>query len=137
MQVQHFPIDRTYSNQHSWLALAPGDRFADYPIRAGLTPLAVRGHEVVAVELPPVRSIVAARVPCGSVRLAGRAAFPIYSPIAGMITIHNAEAIARPESVAEDSFHTGWLFAVLPTPRSSTNGLLTLTQYLEETGATV
>ncbi|MBB5912195.1 glycine cleavage system H protein [Nocardia transvalensis] len=125
MQVQHFPIDRSYTEKHGWLALAPGDRFSDYPLRVGLTPAFVADRDIVALDLPLVRTLVEAGAPCGAVRTAGHGPCPIYAPISGLVTIHNAAAIARPELVAEDPFHAGWLFAVLPTPGSTMNGLLT------------
>lgn len=136
MQVQHFPDDRTYTDQHSWLALAPGGRLSDYPLRTGLTPAVVAGRDITAVELPPVRSLVEAGVRCGAIHPATGPAFPIFAPISGLITIHNPEVFARPELLAADPFRAGWLFAILPTPRSSTNGLLTYARYLAEVCAT-
>jgi glycine cleavage system H protein len=62
MQVQQFPIDRAYTDTNSWLALAPGDGFVDYPLRTGLTPSAVADLDIVSLELPPVRSTVQANI---------------------------------------------------------------------------
>jgi glycine cleavage system H protein len=135
MQVQQFPIDRTYTDKHSWLALAPGTRFSDDPLRTGVTPTAVTDLDIVSLELPPVRSTVQANTPCGVIRTASGSAIPIYAPIGGLVTIHNAEALGNPRLVAEDPFHAGWLLAILPAADSSANELLTQTQYCEEVRA--
>ncbi|ATL67781.1 glycine cleavage system protein H [Nocardia terpenica] len=132
MQVHQLPIDRAYTGKHLWVALAPGERFADSPLRVGLTAAAVPDRAVAALRLPPIRSIVDAGVACGAVRMADGSEFAIHAPIGGLVTIHNAAAIEQPELLAQDPFHAGWLFAVLPAPGSSSDGLLTHTRYLEE-----
>lgn len=137
MQVQQLPIDRTYTDTHSWLALAPGHAFSDYPLRTGVTPAAVADLDIVAIDLPPVRSIVQANTACGEITTADGSKIPIYAPISGRVTIHNADAIGDPRLVAADPFRAGWLFAILPTTDSSTCGLLSHAQYLEDLYATV
>lgn len=132
MRAQQIPTDRRYTVNHSWLAIAPGAKFADYPIRSGVTETALEDVDIVALDLPAVRSTVIAGAPCALIWSSTRSAITVYAPISGLITLTNTDAVEDPRLVADDPFHTGWLFAVLPTPASSTYGLLTPAQYANE-----
>ena len=53
----------------------------------------------------------------------------VLAPISGPVTLTNTAALADPSIVVEDPFGAGWLFAVLPSPTTTTAGLLTAAQY--------
>lgn len=127
MRAGKIPSDRRFTATHSWLALAPGQSFSDYPLRAGgVTDTALDEIEVVGLELPAVRSTIDAGAPCALVWTSARTVVTVFAPISGLVTMTNDDALANPQLVADDPFHRGWLFAVLPpSPTSSAYGLLT------------
>lgn len=128
--ANHFPPrERLYSTSHGWLALRPLEQLSDYPIRVGLTEVGLGPSRIAGVELPSVRSTIEAGVPCGTIRTDNGAAIEIYAPISGLVTLTNITVIDYPETVSEDPYHRGWLFAVLPTATSSIGSLLTSDQY--------
>ncbi|WP_406273968.1 glycine cleavage system protein H [Nocardia sp. NBC_00881] len=135
MRAQQIPTDRRYTAGHSWLALAPGDHLADYPIRCGVAKAAVEGVDVVALDLPAVRSTVMIGAPCALIWTSARSAITLAAPITGLVTLANTAVVDDPRLVAADPFHAGWLFAVLPTLTASTAGLLTAAQYANGLGA--
>ncbi|MDV7086404.1 glycine cleavage system protein H [Rhodococcus opacus] len=132
MRAGKIPSDRRFTATHSWLALAPGQSFSDYPLRAGVTDTALDEIEVVGLELPAVRSTIEAGAPCALVWTSARTVVTVFAPISGLVTMTNTEALANPQLVADDPFHRGWLFAVLPSSTSSAYGLLTPAQYANE-----
>src|SRR6478609_2332350 len=132
MRSRKIPSDRRFTATHSWLALAPGQNFSDFPLRAGVTDAAVDEVEVVSLELPAVRSTIEAGAPCALMWSSNRTPITVYAPISVFVTLTNSDALANPALVADDPFHRGWLFAVLPLPTSSAYGLLTPAQYAGE-----
>jgi len=123
------PADRRYTDIHSWLALAPDERPGDHPLRVGITETAVEGIRIISVELPRVRTAIEAGEVCALIWTAPLSAMPVYAPITGLVTAVNAMVRDDPGIVARDPFDTGWLFAVLPTDTSSTDDLLTASDY--------
>jgi glycine cleavage system H protein len=129
MRTQSAPTDRRYTDLDSWLALAPYERLGDHPLRVGVTATAVDGVGIVSVELPRVATVVEAGEPCALIWTRPLSLMPVYAPITGLVTVVNATLREDPSSVASDPFHAGWLFAVLPVAVSSTDGLLSASQY--------
>jgi glycine cleavage system H protein len=129
MRTQSAPTDRRYTDLDSWLALAPYERLGDHPLRVGVTATAVDGVGIVSVELPRVGTVVEAGEPCALIWTRPLSLMPVYAPITGLVTVVNATLREDPSSVASDPFHAGWLFAVLPVAVSSTDGLLSASQY--------
>lgn len=132
MRAHLIPTDRHYTPSHSWLALAPGDCFADYPLRAGITDIALADcGEVIAIELPAVRETVRAGHPCARLWTAARGLVTVSSAVTGRVTINNSDVVENPHLVADDPFYKGWLFAVLPAPTASSTDLLTPAHYAQ------
>jgi glycine cleavage system H protein len=129
MTTNPVPNDRRYTDIHSWLALSPDQRPGDHPLRVGITETAVDGVRVIAVELPPVRTTVEAGEPCALIWTAPLSAMPMYAPITGLVAVVNPLVRDDPEVVSRDPLHAGWLFAVLPSAESSTDELLTASDY--------
>jgi len=59
---------------------------------------------------------------------------PVYAPITGVVSAVNGAVRADPGVVARDPFHAGWLFTVLPSGESSTDELLTASDYADSLG---
>jgi glycine cleavage system H protein len=125
------PSNRLYTSTHSWLTLGPDEVLADHPLRVGITAAALVDTDIVLLELPAVRQTVTAHTPCAHL-VTPSAAIPVYAPIDGLVTIVNVEAVADPRLVAQDPYHRGWFFALLPIRSSSVSGLLTATRYRAE-----
>ncbi|MBB3039191.1 glycine cleavage system protein H [Hoyosella altamirensis] len=130
MKAHLIPTDRHYSSGHSWLALAPGGRFADYPLRVGVTDIALaNAGDILRIELPPVSDTIRAGAPCARLWMSSHPVLTVRSPISGRVTITNPHVVDDPQLIADDPFYKGWLFAILPSPASSGEGLLTPAQY--------
>jgi glycine cleavage system H protein len=129
LTTSHVPTDRRYTDVHSWLAPAPDGRLADQSLRVGVTDAVTEGTCVVSVELPPIGTAVEAGEPCALIVTSPLSITPVYAPIDGRVTAVNATVRDDPGIVARDPFHAGWLIAVLPADESSTNELLTATDY--------
>ena len=129
MRTQSAPTDRRYTDLDSWLALAPHERLGDHPLRVGVTAIAVEGIDTISVELPRAGTVVEAGEPCALIWTRPLSLMPVYAPITGLVTMVNATLREDPGRVASDPFHAGWLFAVLPVAASSTDELLSASQY--------
>jgi glycine cleavage system H protein len=125
----HVPTDRKYTDVHSWLAPAPEKRFGDQPLRVGVTDTATEGTCVVSVELPPIGTAIEAGEPCALIVTSPLSITPVYAPIDGLVTAVNAAMRDDPGIVARDPFQAGWLITVLPADESSTDELLTASEY--------
>src|SRR5829696_5916212 len=129
LTTSHVPADRQYTDVHSWLAPAPEARLGDQPQRVGVTDTATEGTCVVSVELPPIGTAIEAGEPCALIMTSPLSIMPVYAPIDGLVTAVNATVRDDPGIVALDPFQAGWLIAVLPTDESSTDELLTASEY--------
>jgi glycine cleavage system H protein len=125
----HVPTDRQYSDVHSWLAPSPKEPLGHQPLRVGVTDTATAGTCVVSVELPPIGSDIKAGEPCALIVTSPLSITPVYAPIDGLVTAVNATVRDDPGIVARDPFRAGWLLEVLPTSGSSTDVLLTASEY--------
>jgi len=122
------PSGPLYTETHSWLA-RPGGALTETPLRTGITADALCGLDIVAVNLPTVRTHVEAGTPCAVLWTSAWTAVTVLAPIGGLVTLTNTAALADPSIVVDDPFGAGWLFAVLPSPTTTTSGLLTAAQY--------
>ncbi|WP_416566323.1 glycine cleavage system protein GcvH [Nocardia testacea] len=131
MTSHTIPADRSYSDDHEWVLLAPGDPLPDNPVRIGITSIAIDAlGELVYVDLPEVGSTVVVGEPCGEVE-STKTVSEIYPPVSGRVTFVNTAAVENPELVTADPYGEGWLFAVQPT---GTGELLTAEQYADRNG---
>jgi glycine cleavage system H protein len=123
------PLDRKYTDVHSWLAPAADHESGDHPLRVGITEVAVDGVQIISVELPRIQAAIEAGEPCALIWTSPLSAMPVYAPITGRVAAVNPAVRGDPGVVARDPFQAGWLFAVLPTDESSTDELLTASDY--------
>ena len=129
MSTPPIPVDRGYTDDHTWVMLAPGDAVSDFPVRVGVTSAAVAAAgDPVRYELPAVGGHVKSGEQCG-VAVAANAMWDLCAPISGRVTLINPAIMADPGLVALDPYSQGWLFAVLP---SADPTLLTAAQYAEK-----
>jgi glycine cleavage system H protein len=131
MTTNSLPPERRYTDDHSWLAPAADQASGDRPLRVGITETAVDGVQVISVELPRLQTAIEAGEPCALIWTSPLSAMPVYAPITGLIVAVNAALREDPGVVTRDPFHAGWLFAVLPTDRSSIDRLLTAADYAD------
>jgi glycine cleavage system H protein len=134
MTTNEVPTDRRYTDIHSWLALSADHPLGDRPLRVGITEAAVEGIHIISVELPRVGAAIEAGEPCALIWSRPLSAMPVYAPITAFVTAVNAGVRQDPGIVARDPFDAGWLFTVLPSRESSTNGLLTASDYADLLG---
>ncbi|NGP05681.1 glycine cleavage system protein GcvH [Rhodococcus sp. 14C212] len=131
MPSHAIPNDRSYTTDHEWVAIAPGDQLPDSPVRVGITSIAVDSlGELVFVDLPEVGSTIVAGEPCGEVE-STKTVSELYPPVSGRVTVINTAAVDNPELVTADPYGEGWLFAVQPTDAGE---LLTAAEYAEQNG---
>ncbi len=119
------PPDRRYSRSHAWVL--PGGHG---DVRSGLThvPGAFLG-DVVSVELPPLRTEVAAGEPIGLVE-STTTVFELQSPLSGIVVAVNPETESAPRKVTEDPYGEGWLLSIRPAVREELDALLTAEEYV-------
>ncbi|MGV9798741.1 glycine cleavage system protein GcvH [Mycobacterium sp. NPDC003449] len=129
--MSSIPADRSYTEQHEWVQIAPGAALPDTPVRIGITSLAAESlGDLVFVELPEVGSTVIAGESCGEVE-STKTVSELYPPVSGTITEVNTAAVDDPALITADPYGEGWLFAVQPTGAGE---LLTAAEYAEKNG---
>lgn len=98
-----------YTKGHEWL------RIENEKCRIGITDYAQKTlHEVVYVDLPPLRKEIAQNESFGTVESV-KAVSEVYSPISGEIVERNEKLINSPELVNEDPYGAGWIVIVKPS----------------------
>jgi glycine cleavage system H protein len=117
------PVDRQYTDVHSWLALAPDEQLGDQPLRVGVTDTAIEGTCVFSVELPQISTLIEAGEPRALISTFPLSVIPVYAPITGLVTAVNATVRDDPAILARDPFHAGWRLAVPPTGESSVSAV--------------
>lgn len=125
------PDDRSYTDEHEWVMIAPGAGLPDEPVRIGITSVATDSlGDLVFVELPEVGTGVTVGQACGEVE-STKTVSELYPPVSGTVTEVNAAAAADPAVITADPYGDGWLFAVQP---EAVGTLLTAAEYAEKNG---
>jgi len=132
MSANVIPDDRSYTEQHEWVSIAPGAALPDTPVRVGITSVAAAAlGDLVYLDLPEVGSTIVAGEICGEVE-STKTVSELYPPVSGTVTAVNTAAVDDPALVASDPYGDGWLFEVQPT---AAGALLTAAEYEEMSGA--
>lgn len=131
MSTTAIPDDRSYTEEHEWVLIAPGAALPDGPVRIGITAVAAAAlGDLVFLDLPEVGTTVTAGQVCGEVE-STKTVSELYPPVTGRVTDVNAAAVDDPGLVTADPYGAGWLFAVEAT---ATADLLTAAEYAEKNG---
>ncbi|OZF07738.1 glycine cleavage system protein H [Rhodococcus sp. 15-1154-1] len=125
------PEDRSYTDDHEWVLIAPGDPLPDRPVRVGITSIAADSlGELVFVELPEVDATITAGESCGEVE-STKTVSELFPPVSGRVTLINTAVVDDPSLVTSDPYGEGWLFAVHPTAAGE---LITAAEYAHKNG---
>ena len=107
--MQEIPGDLKFLKSHEWARIED-----DGTIRVGISDhaQALLG-DMVYVELPNVGDDVEAGKACAVVESV-KAASDVYAPVSGEIVEVNSDLTDKPETINEDAYGDGWLFAIKP-----------------------
>ncbi|MDH6194284.1 glycine cleavage system H protein [Mycobacterium frederiksbergense] len=131
MSTTKLPDDRSYTEEHEWVLIAPGAPLPGEPVRVGITALAAESlGDLVYLDLPEVGATVTAGEVCGEVE-STKTVSELYPPVTGEVTEVNSAAVDDPSLVTADPYGKGWLFAVAAT---GTADLLTAAEYAQKNG---
>lgn len=125
--MSEIPGDLKFLKSHEWA------RAED----SGLVRVGISDHaqaqlgDVVYVELPEIGASVQAGNGVATVESV-KAASDIYSPVSGEIVEINESLTDKPETINEDAYGEGWLFAVRPSDRGELDELLDADAYAEQ-----
>lgn len=133
MASNTIPDDRSYTDEHEWVMIAPGvNTVPSSPVRVGITSVAAAAlGELVFLDLPEVGSSIEAGQTCGEVE-STKTVSELYPPVSGEVTAHNQAAVDDPSLVTADPYGEGWLFEVQATELGA---LLTAEEYADKNGA--
>ncbi|PJK11360.1 glycine cleavage system protein H [Lysobacteraceae bacterium NML120232] len=84
--------------------------------------------DLVYVELPAVGDEVEAGNACAVVESV-KAASDVYAPVSGKVVAVNETLADKPETINEDAFGEGWLFAIEMNNPADADGLLSEDAY--------
>lgn len=119
----NIPEELHYTSEHEWVRV-DGDL-----ARIGITDYAQDAlGDVVYVSLPEVGSGVVAMAACAEVE-STKSVSEIFAPVSGTITEVNSELTEAPQTINEDPYGKGWIFAVEMTDASEVNALMDATAY--------
>ncbi|MDR3662671.1 MAG: glycine cleavage system protein GcvH, partial [Mycobacterium sp.] len=123
------PGDRSYTEEHEWVLIAPGAALPDVPVRVGITSVAAAAlGDLVFLDLPEVGADIVAGEACGEVE-STKTVSELYPPVSGTVTAVNTAAVDDPALVTSDPYGEGWLFEVQPT---AAGVLLTAAEYTDK-----
>ena len=107
--MNEIPGDLKFLRSHEWARLDDSGR-----VTVGISDHA-QGQlgDLVYVELPNVGEHVGGGAACAVVESV-KAASDIYSPIAGKVVAVNSALSDKPETINEDAYGEGWIFAIQP-----------------------
>jgi glycine cleavage system H protein len=122
--MNEIPGDLKFLRSHEWARVEDDGR-----VTIGISDHA-QGQlgDLVYVELPNVGDTIAQGGSCAVVESV-KAASDIYSPVAGKVVAVNEALSDKPETINEDAFGEGWIFAVEPDDLSQLDELLTPDDY--------
>jgi len=122
--MNEIPGDLKFLRSHEWARVDDNGR-----VTVGISDHA-QGQlgDLVYVELPNVGDQVEANASCAVVESV-KAASDIYSPVSGKIVAVNQALSDKPETINEDAWGDGWIFAVQPDDLGQLDELLTPDDY--------
>ncbi len=124
--MKEIPGDLKFLKSHEWARVEDNGR-----ITVGVSDHA-QGQlgDLVYVELPNVGDSVEAGAGCAVVESV-KAASDVYAPVSGRVVAVNESLTDKPETINEDAFGEGWIFAIQPDDLSQLEELLGPDEYAE------
>lgn len=124
--MSEIPGDLKFMKSHEWARVED-----DGLIRVGISDHA-QGllGDLVYVELPTVGDSVQAGNASAVVESV-KAASDVYAPVSGEVVEVNAALADKPETINEDAYGEGWIFAVRPSNKDELEDLLDPDAYAE------
>lgn len=105
--MTEIPGDLRYLRSHEWVRREDARRAV-----VGISDFAqAQLGDLVYVELPKVGERIRAGDACAVVESV-KAASDVYSPVSGTVVAVNESLSEKPETINEDAYGEGWLFAV-------------------------
>jgi glycine cleavage system H protein len=125
--MSEIPGDLKFLKSHEWARVEDNGL-----VRVGISDHA-QGQlgDLVYVELPEIGASVQANTGVAVVESV-KAASDIYSPVSGEIVEVNELLNDKPETINEDAFGEGWIFAVRISNRAELDDLLDADAYAEQ-----
>ncbi|HHT9111484.1 MAG TPA: glycine cleavage system protein GcvH [Candidatus Brocadiaceae bacterium] len=100
----NIPDELFYTKTHEWVR-----RINQKEIMVGITDFAQQQlKDIVFVELPKLGKELKMGAPCAVIESV-KAAYDIYSPLSGKVTLTNKAILEKPQLVNEDPYGVGWL----------------------------
>lgn len=123
MQV---PSELRYTKTHEWARPGSPD------VSVGITAHAQEElRDVVFIELPKIGRTVKQGEPVAVIESV-KAAFDIYAPVSGTVTRINEAVVKSPQTINQDCYGAGWLFAVSPSASGELSGLMSADVYAKQ-----
>lgn len=131
MVAHDIPDDRSYTEEHEWVMIAPGAPPPETPVKVGITSVAAAAlGDLVFLDLPEAGSTIVVGETCGEVE-STKTVSELYPPVTGSVTAVNTAALDDPGLVTSDPYGAGWLFEVAANAAGT---LLTAAEYAEMNG---
>jgi glycine cleavage system H protein len=122
--MNEIPGDLKFLRSHEWARVEDDGR-----VTVGISEHAqAQLGDLVYVELPNVGDSVEQGGSCAVVESV-KAASDIYSPVSGKVVAVNDVLSDKPETINEDAFGDGWIFAIEPDELSQLEELLSPDEY--------
>jgi len=121
----NIPQDLRYTNEHEWVRV-------EGPIaRVGITDYAQDAlGDVVYVSLPEVGATVAPMAACCEVE-STKSVSEVFAPLSGVVAEVNTDLSDAPQTVNEDPYGKGWIFALTMSDPSEVDALMDAAAYQE------
>ncbi len=120
------PAELRYTKTHEWVKRDGNEAVV------GITAHAQEElRDVVFVELPKSGKTVKQGEPAAVIESV-KAAFDIYAPVSGTISRLNDSVTKTPQTVNQDCYGAGWLFAITPSAPDEWANLLSADTYTKQ-----
>ena len=117
------PDELRYTREHEWV------RVEGTVARVGITDYAQDAlGDVVYVSLPDLGATVAAMGACCEVE-STKSVSEVFAPVSGSVVEVNSELTDAPQTINEDPFGKGWIFAVEMSDPSEAETLMDAAAY--------
>jgi glycine cleavage system H protein len=117
------PEELRYSSDHEWA------RMEDSAVRIGITDYAQDAlGDVVFIDLPEAGATVAADESFSEVE-STKSVSDVFAPIAGTVTLVNAQLADAPERLNDDPYGEGWICVIEPSDPGAYDALMDAEAY--------